>query len=54
MSKFGWRSACSLSFRLASVLFHHSNYLMSINVIVFFPIIKVTVDGSRLQKDINR
>lgn len=27
---------------------------MPINVIVFFPIIKVTVDDSRLHKDINR
>lgn len=54
MSKCGWRSVCRLSFRLRSVLFHHNNYLMPINVIVFFPIIKVTVDDSRLHKDINR
>ena len=38
---------CGMSFRLHSVLFHHNNYLIPINVIVFFPIIKVTVDDSR-------
>ena len=54
MSKFGWHSVCSLSLRLRSVLFHHNNYLMPINIIVFFPIIKVAVDDSPLHKDINR
>ena len=54
MSKFGWHSVCSLSLRLRSVLFHHNNYLMPINIIVFFPIIKVAVDDSPLHKDSNR